>query len=170
VFTFDDEYSFGILQSRYHCAWFWGTGSNQGKGKGKVYSPPNTWETFPWPQAPTAAQVRAVTTAASELLTWRDAQIRSGTTADALYDTLKEPGKNALRDLHGRLDDSVRDAYGFDPAGHPAEQLLELNGQLAEAAARGDGVRGPGPDGFGKTRMTDFMIESELVLPAVIAG
>ena len=54
VFAFEDDYSFGILHSRYHGAWFWGTGSNQGKGKGKVYSPPNTWQTFPWPQSPTS--------------------------------------------------------------------------------------------------------------------
>jgi hypothetical protein len=43
------------------------------------------------------------------------------------YDTLREPGRSELRDLHDALDEAVLDAYGFSRDDDLLTQLLALN-------------------------------------------
>jgi hypothetical protein len=58
VFTFADDYSFGILQSGTHWLWFI-TKCSKLKSDFR-YTPPSVFDTFPWPQSPTPARIDAV--------------------------------------------------------------------------------------------------------------
>ena len=51
-FAFDDDYSFGILQSLPHWQWFVAKSSKLTERL--RYSPESVFDTFPWPQSPTA--------------------------------------------------------------------------------------------------------------------
>ncbi|MFL6597326.1 MAG: type IIL restriction-modification enzyme MmeI [Chthoniobacterales bacterium] len=65
AFVFEDDYSFGILQSGIHWAWFIATCS---KLKGDFrYTPESVFDTFPWPRAPTREQIKVVAEAAVAL-------------------------------------------------------------------------------------------------------
>ncbi|MBU0641030.1 MAG: class I SAM-dependent DNA methyltransferase [Planctomycetes bacterium] len=58
AFTFEDDYSFGILQSNAHWQWFVAKCS---KLKSDFrYTPESVFDTFPWPQLPTNKQIDAV--------------------------------------------------------------------------------------------------------------
>ncbi|HET9598154.1 MAG TPA: DNA methyltransferase, partial [Anaeromyxobacteraceae bacterium] len=52
VFTFDDLYSFGVLQSRHHAAWARARGSRLRVERDVRYAVREVFETFPWPQGP----------------------------------------------------------------------------------------------------------------------
>jgi type II restriction/modification system DNA methylase subunit YeeA len=53
VFAFDDDYSFGVLQSRIHELWARGTGTQlREEESGFRYTPTSTFETFPFPWPP----------------------------------------------------------------------------------------------------------------------
>ena len=65
AFTLPDDYSFGILQSGIHWEWFKARCSTL-KADFRYTSDP-VFDSFPWPQKPTLAQVQAVVKAAREL-------------------------------------------------------------------------------------------------------
>lgn len=67
VFAFEDDYSFGILQSRFHEVWALAQGTQlREKESGFRYTPTTCFETFPFPQ-PTQDQRDAISEAAREL-------------------------------------------------------------------------------------------------------
>jgi hypothetical protein len=148
VFAFADDYSFGILQSDIHWRWFVAKCS---KLKSDFrYTRQSVFDTFPWPQAPTKAQVRAVAAASrevrrlrAEILPTMEGGLR------ALYRSLELPGKHPLKDAHAALDEAVRAAYGFK-RGDVLAQLLALNLHVAQAIGKGEPVTSPGvPAPFG---------------------
>jgi len=148
AFAFDDDYSFGIVQSDIHWRWFVAKCS---KLKSDYrYTPQSVFDTFPWPQAPTKAQVRAVASASrevrrlrAEILPTMEGGLR------ALYRSLELPGKHPLKDAHTALDEAVRAAYGFK-RGDVLAQLLALNLRVARALGKGEPVTSPGvPAPFG---------------------
>ena len=55
TFIFDDDYSFGILQSNLHWEWWFERGATLKSDP--AYTPNSVFDTFPWPQQPTNAQV-----------------------------------------------------------------------------------------------------------------
>ena len=61
-----------------------------------------------------------------------------------LYRSLAVAGKNALKDAHLKLDEAVRQAYGFPAGEDMLESLLALNMLLAAREADGETVVGPG--------------------------
>lgn len=61
-----------------------------------------------------------------------------------LYRTLDTPGKNPLRDAQEKLDAAVRAAYSMKANEDVLTFLLALNGQLADAEAKGKAIVGPG--------------------------
>jgi len=74
------------------------------------------FDTFPWPQTPTKAQIAEVAVAAVALRALRrDIMGRLKYSLRDLYRTLEEPGANPLREAHTRLDTAVRAAYGMNP-------------------------------------------------------
>ncbi len=164
VFAFADDYSFGILQSNPHWAWF--TERSSTLKSDFRYTPSSVFDTFPWPQNPTIAQIQAVAAAARQLHEYRRTQLNrteSRLTLRDMYASLELPGKNPLRDLHTALDAAVIAAYGFDPNADLLAQLLALNFQVAAKIEAGESVTAPGiPAHFPNP---DTLISSGCILP-----
>ncbi|HVM50676.1 MAG TPA: type IIL restriction-modification enzyme MmeI, partial [Candidatus Acidoferrum sp.] len=143
VFPFADDYSFGILQSGIHWAWFKARCSTL-KGDFR-YTSDTVFDTFPWPQSPTLAQVKAVAEAARSLRALRRGIMQSsGWSLRDLYRTLETPGTNRLRDAHAALDSAVRAAYVMKGAEDTLAFLLRLNLDLAAKESAGESVTPPG--------------------------
>ena len=142
-FTFEDDYSFGILQSNAHWQWFFAKCS---KLKSDFrYSPESVFDTFPWPQKPSVKQIGDVAAAAQRVRLVRSAaleKMKGG--LRALYRTLELPGANPLKDAHAALDAAVLAAYGFSAKKDLLAQLLALNQAVAARIERGEPVTAPG--------------------------
>ena len=143
AFVFEDDYSFGILQSGIHWSWFIATCS---KLKGDFrYTPESVFDTFPWPQVPTPEQIKAVAGAAVALRALRGETMRKlNYSLRNLYRTLEQPGDNPLREAHARLDAAVRAAYRMPTDADPLGFLLELNLACAAKEKAGEKITPPG--------------------------
>jgi len=95
----------------------------------------------------------------AELIAFRAERMAQGITVGQQYDSLRQPGRSRLRDLHNALDRAVLDLYGFDPDEDLLAQILALNLSLAELEQAGGAVRGPGPQGLPNTARTTWRIE-----------
>ncbi|WP_206108238.1 type IIL restriction-modification enzyme MmeI [Paludisphaera soli] len=143
VFPLPDDYSFGILQSGIHWAWFVARCSTL-KGDFR-YTSDTVFDTFPWPQGPTLLQVEKVAEAAVALRRLRrEVMCENSWSLRELYRTLDIPGHNPLRSAQEALDAAVRAAYGMRPKDDPLAFLLALNGELADRKASLLPVVGPG--------------------------
>ncbi|HEX8322598.1 MAG TPA: DNA methyltransferase [Tepidisphaeraceae bacterium] len=149
AFAFEDDYSFGIIQSPLHTHWFWAKCSNFKSDP--RYTPESVFDTFPWPQSPTKKQIDAVAAAAVAVRRVR-AEALAVTTGGlrAVYRTLELPGKHPLKDAHAALDAAVLAAYGFGAKKDLLAQLLELNLAVAAKEKAGEPVTAPGvPASYG---------------------
>lgn len=144
VFAFDDDYSFGILQSAVHFEWLQ-TSSRMKVESDVRYSVRAVFETFPWPQFPNREQVMAVADAGRNIRRIR-AELMQGSDGGlrAIYRVLELPGKHPLKDAHAKLDSTVTAAFGFDNRSPVLNQLLALNTLVAEAEDAGTPVCSPG--------------------------
>ena len=143
VFRFEDDYSFGILQSNAHWQWFVAKCSKLTERF--RYTSDTVFDTFPWPQSPTVKQIDAVAAAAQEVRHVRaEALQRLKGGLRALYRTLELPGANPLKNAHTALDAAVLAAYGFNPKKDLLAQILALNQQVAARIERGEPVTAPG--------------------------
>lgn len=143
VFAFDDDYSFGILQSNTHWQWFVAKCSKLTERF--RYTPESVFDTFPWPQSPKKTDIEAVAKAGREVRRVRDEalkKVKGG--LRAVYRTLELPGKNPLKDAHAALDAAVLKAYGFNPKDDLLKQLLDLNLSVSEQIDRNEPVTAPG--------------------------
>jgi len=148
VWTLDDDYSFGVIQSGAHWSWFF---ANCSKLKSDFrYTRRSVWDTFPWPQSPSVIDIDAVALAGREVRRVRDealTKIKGG--LRAVYRTMELPGKNPLKDAHAALDAAVMRAYGFSAKKDLLKQLLDLNLAVADREQRGESVTAPGiPSGY----------------------
>ena len=143
VFAFNDDYSFGVLQSGLHATWFHAKCSRLTDRP--RYTPESVFDTFPWPQSPSSSAVEAVASAARRVRGERSAAL-SGIKGGlrSVYRTLELPGKSALKSAHAALDAAVLRAYGFPADGDVLSQLLRLNTQIATADRTGGSVTPPG--------------------------
>lgn len=139
VFTLDDEYSLGILSSNLH--WKWIIARCSRLKSDPRYTSTTVFDSFPWPQSPSADQIFGIEEVVRDILVVREENLAAGMPLAAQYETLNTPGKNRLRDLHQRLDDVVFNAYRFASDEDPLAQLLALNLDLA---ANPHSVVGPG--------------------------
>lgn len=142
VFPFEDDYSYGILQSSYHWSWF--------KAKCSTlkddyrYTTTTVFDTFAWPQFPTEDEILEVAKISKKLREFRwEMMKKNGLTLRDLYRSLEMPGKNELRNLHLKLDEAVRKAYKFEK-GDPLINLLDLNKIISEKESKGEDITGPG--------------------------
>lgn len=143
VFPFEDDYSFGIIQSVYHWEW-WKAKCSTLKGDFR-YTADTVWDTFPFPQSPTIKQVKAVAEAALTLRQARNAVMQKNKMSFRdLYRLLEQPGKNPIKDLHFALDEAVRAAYSFAKGSDVLTELLVLNQSVADREAQGLVVQAPG--------------------------
>ena len=136
----DDDYTFGVLHSRFHELWARGMGTQLREVEsGFRYTPTTCFETFPFPQL-TDDQRETIGAAAAELNALREGWLNPpGISADELrrrtLTNLYNQRPTWLENIHARLDAAVAEAYGW-PADLPdaeiLERLLALN--LARAA------------------------------------
>jgi hypothetical protein len=142
-FALDDDYTFGILQSR--CHWEWFVAKCSKLTERFRYTPESVFDTFPWPQSATIAQIDAVAAAGREVRRVRtDALTKVHGGLRAIYRTLELPGKNPLKDAHAALDSAVMAAYGFSARKDLLAQILALNLEVAAAIEAGKPVAAPG--------------------------
>jgi hypothetical protein len=143
AFTFADDYSFGILQS--HAHWLWFVTKCSKLTERFRYTPESVFDTFPWPQSPTAKQIEAVAEAGREVRRVRAEALKNLKGGlRALYRTLELPGANPLKDAHSALDAAVLAAYGFNAKKDLLGQLLALNLEVAKRIGAGRPVAAPG--------------------------
>jgi hypothetical protein len=143
VFPYEDDYSFGILQSDIHWQWFINKCSTMRDGFYR-YTSNTVFDSFPWPQSPSAKQIRDVAKAAVTLRKLRNGLRGEGNSLREMYRMLELPGTSELSEAHNKLDEAVRKAYGATPKQSMLKFLLELNEELAEAEDAGKEVQGPG--------------------------
>ncbi len=143
IFPLADDYSYGILQSGFHWAWFLARCSTL-KGDFR-YTSDTVFDTFPWPQSPNPAQVKAVAEAAASLRALRrEIMTENGWSLRQLYRSLETPGANRLRNAQSALDAAVRAAYDMKDSDDTLAFLLSLNLKLADAEAKGVAITPPG--------------------------
>ncbi len=149
AFVFEDDYSFGIIQSKFH--WHWFLANCTTLAETPNYNTASIWDTFPWPQTPTEAQIKKVANAARTLRTERTKLMQQHhISLRDLYRLLEQPGKNPIKDLHTALDKAVLEAYGFATKDKTIdtdfilENLLALNHQVADKEKHGAKVQSPG--------------------------
>ena len=134
----DDDYTFGVLHSRFHELWALAVGT-QLETRPR-YTPTTCFETFPFP-APTEEQRDTIKEAAAGLNKLRENWLNPPgvNAAELLKRTLTNlynKRETWIDDAHARLDAAVADAYGW-PAdlsdSEILERLLTLNLELAAA-------------------------------------
>jgi len=143
VFPMEDDYSFGVLQSTAHWAWFTARCSTM-KGDWR-YTSNSVFDSFPWPQSPGAKHVAAVAKAAVALrVLRRELEARHEMSLRALYTSAEEPGEHPLKEAQATLDAAVRAAYGMGVKKEPLAFLLDLNQTCAAREGNGQMITGPG--------------------------
>ena len=143
VFPYEDDYSFGVLQSSIHWAWFVNRCSTL-TGRYR-YTSNTVFDSFPWPQAPTLQAVTKIAGAAIELRALRrELKQQHDLSFRELYRALELPGASPLKDAHEKLDRAVRDAYGMKKSDDPLVFLLDLNQAVANREDAGEAVARPG--------------------------
>lgn len=165
VFPYEDEYTFGILQSESHWEWFVNRCSTL-TGRYR-YTSNTVFDSFPWPQSPMPSAVRKVSKAAVVLRKVRnELKKKHNLSFRELYRSLELPGTHPLKDAHNALDQAVREAYGMSPKANPLAFLLKLNEKVAAAEASGQAVVSPGlPPTV--LNPSEFVTDDCLRLPAI---
>ena len=132
VFALDDDYSFGILNSRIHKLWSSKMGS-QLESRPR-YTPTTCFETFPFPR-PDEEQRQAIATAANTLNQLRENWLNpldefgrpylegSAELKRRTLTNLYNQNPTWLQNAHAELDAAVAAAYGW-PADLPEEEIL----------------------------------------------
>ena len=128
----DDDYTFGVLHSRFHELWALAMGT-QLETRPR-YTPTTCFETFPFP-GPTDDQRQAINASAEELNALREGWLNPEAVSAAelrkrTLTNLYNQRPTWLDNIHARLDAAVADAYGW-PAdlteAEVLERLLALN-------------------------------------------
>ena len=148
VFTHEDDFTFGVLQSTIHWKWFDARCSTMKSDP--RYTSNTVFDSFPWPQAASLKHVRNVAAAAVALRALRKKLCEEhGLTLRELYRTIELPGEHSLKVGTAKLDRAVRSAYGMKDGEDVLAFLLALNLRLAADEADGKAIVGPGlPDAF----------------------
>jgi hypothetical protein len=145
VFAFDDDYSFGIIQGAPHLVWYQAKAARLKNEEDYNYSVESIFDTFPWPQCPTASQIYSIAKYGREIRRIRtDAVSKVLGGLRGLYRTLAIPGGNPLKDAHAALDAAVLAAYGFSPKRDLLRQLLSLNHVVSAEIKKDRPVTAPG--------------------------
>jgi hypothetical protein len=134
VIARDDDYFFGVLQSKLHEVWTLAQCSWMGVGNDPSYSSSRTFETFPFPWPPGQEpkddqRVEAIALAGLDLVEMRDRWLHPAGTSDAdrksrTLTNLYNQRPTWLQLAHQRLDAAVCAAYGW-PDDLSDEQILE---------------------------------------------
>lgn len=143
VFPLADDYSFGILHSSLHWAWF--TARCSTLTARFRYTSETVFSSFPWPQAPEENHCREVAEAARALRAERRKMAdERQMNLRAMYAALEKKGAPTLEQAHARLDAAVRAVYGMPSGMGPLTFLRDLNRSCAAKEARRECITGPG--------------------------
>ncbi|MEC4807227.1 MAG: DNA methyltransferase [Jaaginema sp. PMC 1080.18] len=141
VVASEDFYLLGILLSQIHRVWMHAQKSTL---KSDIaYTHKTCFETFPFPQNPTAQIVAQIRQTAIKLHEYRSNQMEKkqwGITQ--LYNKFFDEPSSQLYLLHQALDKLVMQAYGFKTQDDILEKLLKLNLDLAEKEQQGETIVG----------------------------
>ena len=132
VFTFDRDYSIGILMSSAHGVW--ADSESSTLRIDRRYTPSSCFETFPWPQP--EFSVRAEIGEISRLLIERRQAIcvKNEIGLTDFYNQVDDGAWQHVAALHRQLDAAVTRAYGWSAS--IAAQPLELKTRLADLQIR----------------------------------
>jgi type II restriction/modification system DNA methylase subunit YeeA len=152
VFARDDDFFFGVLQSRIHEAWTLAHCSWLGVGNDPSYSGSRTFETFPFPWLPGKElqgdpKVQAIAAAARELVYLRDEWLAGKGLPDLPLNqrtltNLYNKRPDWLEKAHCALDQAVLDAYSWPHDMSNDEVLARLLALNLSRAAVQRGVAG----------------------------
>jgi hypothetical protein len=143
VFPLADDYSFGILQSLVHWEWF--TACCSTLKADFRYTSNTVFDSFPWPQTPTHAQVKAVAKSGVELRTVRRKIMTDNhMSLRDIYRIMEETPANPVNEAQDKLDASVYSSYGLKEGDDILSFLLALNYQLVEKESAKIQIVGPG--------------------------
>lgn len=143
VFPYEDDYSFGILQSSLHWIWFINRCSTL-KGDPR-YTSNTVFDSFPWPQSPNISVIGKVAKAAEDLRHLRrELMIKLNLSLRELYRSIEDPGSHPLKEAQNNLDRMILAAYGVSAPLNPLEILLRLNEEVIAAESIGKPIIGPG--------------------------
>ena len=126
----DDDYTFGVLHSRFHELWALAMGT-QLESRPR-YTPTTCFETFPFPE-PSEEQRAAIAEAAKTLNELREQRLKGD--AKATLTNLYNQRPAWLANAHATLDAAVAAAYGWPatlPDAEILERLLSLNLERSE--------------------------------------
>ena len=142
VVASEDFYVLGVLTSVLHRTWMH---SQKSTLKADISYTHNTcFETFPFPQTPSAKIVQKIRQTAIDLHNYRSQMMEKhqyGITK--LYNQFFHEPTSQLAKLHQKLDQLTLQAYGFSKTDDLLEQLLNLNLQLAAQEQTGAAIVGP---------------------------
>ena len=182
AFTFEDDYSFGIISSNIHYKWYVARISTL-KGDPR-YTNTTAYNSFVWPQfgIPFATNkekyinenkeqiqklINNVAIAAKDFYLLRD-KIRNDCQMSLrdIYRTLEKPGKNELKNLQEKLDKAVIEAYRFGTpkniwSNDILQMLLNLNLKCGEFEKQDIQLVSPGlPDFYSNKQLlcSDYCI------------
>lgn len=182
AFTFEDDYSFGIISSNIHYKWYVARISTL-KGDPR-YTNTTAYNSFVWPQfgIPFATNkekyinenkeqiqklINNVAIAAKDFYLLRD-KIRNNCQMSLrdIYRTLEKPGKNELKNLQEKLDKAVIEAYRFGTpkniwSNDILQMLLNLNLKCGEFEKQDIQLVSPGlPDFYSNKQLlcSDYCI------------
>ncbi len=144
----DDDYMFGVLQSRIHTDWALAVGSQLEDRP--TYTPTTCFETFPFPE-PDDAQRAAIADAAARLNELREAWLNPVNTDGSPALSGKDLARRTLTNLynqrptwltnaHAALDAAVANAYNWPPNLPDAEIIERLLALNLERAATEQGA------------------------------
>lgn len=143
VFPLDDDYSFGILQSSIHWAWFKARCSTL-KGDWR-YTSDTVFDSFPWPQEPSLDIMISVAQCARELRQTRRAVMQAHDFSYRdLYRLMEKTPNNPVSQKQIALDNAVMAAYEMPKKADILSFLSGLNADLFGAEAKGEAIVGPG--------------------------
>jgi len=122
IFAREDDYFFGVLQSRSHQTWAFGTSSRHGVGNDPTYNNTTCFETFPFPR-PSPDQTAAISVAAAELDRLRNGwlnppgiggmEVAESELKQRTLTHLYNERPTWLTNAHDALDAAVFAAYGW---------------------------------------------------------
>ncbi|BDP41033.1 hypothetical protein DAETH_10020 [Deinococcus aetherius] len=139
VVASNQDWMYGVLNSRVHVLWANANSSTHGKGNDLTYTSTTCFETFPLPEWTPTAQT-CVAEAARFLETARTAMKAQGHTLTGMLNALSEVQDSTspaytLKLAQERLDEAMATAYDWEwplPEAEVLARLLALNGERAQ--------------------------------------
>ena len=157
VFTHSDDYTYGILQSTIHWAWFVNICSTL-KGDPR-YTSTTVFDKFPFHRT-LISQIFNRSAKQQEILeARRNICHKNNMSLREVHKTIDMPGENPLRQCLHKLDEAVMQAYQIKTESQALRKLFDLNKQIHEAEIQGISMQGPGIPAMFKENAEEWISE-----------